>query len=185
MANVVEVLDHWAAGRPLRAIAFSLGLDRKMVRNQLRRHVIPATPREPAYPQKAGRHLSRACTGNSARHETKLLPGRSWRRDMRRSPRRRRSIDRARVATAADDAGLQASHPSFRCYAPAMLRDANTRRPGIAVRGDDRAPGEDAQVDYGRLGKLVDPVTGEGMILNAFVMVLSFRTALSWGLWEA
>jgi hypothetical protein len=41
------------------------------------------------------------------------------------------------------------------------------------VRRDDPPPGEEAQVDYGRLGKWVDPVTGEGMILNAFVMVLS------------
>ena len=32
MANVVEVLEHWAAGRPLRAIAESLGLHRNTVR---------------------------------------------------------------------------------------------------------------------------------------------------------
>ena len=31
MADVVEVLEHWAAGRPLRAIAKSLGLDRNTV----------------------------------------------------------------------------------------------------------------------------------------------------------
>jgi DNA-binding CsgD family transcriptional regulator len=32
VADVVEVLEHWAAGRPLRAIAESLGLDRHTVR---------------------------------------------------------------------------------------------------------------------------------------------------------
>ena len=32
VANVVEVLEHWAAGRPLRGIAESLGLDRNTVR---------------------------------------------------------------------------------------------------------------------------------------------------------
>src|SRR6266487_3842977 len=31
VADVVEVLEHWAAGRPLRAIAKSLGLDRNTV----------------------------------------------------------------------------------------------------------------------------------------------------------
>ena len=38
MADVVEVLEHWAAGRPLRAIAQSLGLDRHTVR----KYVTPA-----------------------------------------------------------------------------------------------------------------------------------------------
>ena len=38
MANVVEVLEHWAAGRPLRAIAESLGLDR----NTVRKYISPA-----------------------------------------------------------------------------------------------------------------------------------------------
>jgi hypothetical protein len=31
VADVVEVLEHWAAGRPLRAIAKRLGLDRNTV----------------------------------------------------------------------------------------------------------------------------------------------------------
>src|SRR5207245_11656635 len=38
VADVVEVLEHWAAGRPLRAIAESLGLDRHTVR----KYVTPA-----------------------------------------------------------------------------------------------------------------------------------------------
>ena len=35
VADVVEVLEHWAAGRPLRAIAQSLGLDRHTVRKYI------------------------------------------------------------------------------------------------------------------------------------------------------
>ena len=31
MADVVEVLEHWAAGRALRAVAASVGLDRNTV----------------------------------------------------------------------------------------------------------------------------------------------------------
>jgi len=31
VADVVEVLEHWVAGRPMRAIAKSLGLDRNTV----------------------------------------------------------------------------------------------------------------------------------------------------------
>jgi hypothetical protein len=40
-----------------------------------------------------------------------------------------------------DDAGLQASLPSFRRYALAMLPDAYARRPRITVRRDDRHVG--------------------------------------------
>jgi hypothetical protein len=48
VTNVVEVLEHWAAGRPLRAIALSLGLDR----NTVRKYITPA--REAGYGPGAG-----------------------------------------------------------------------------------------------------------------------------------
>ena len=73
-----------------------------------------------------------------------------------------------------DDHGLQASLPSFRRYALATLPEAYGRRVSITVRRDDPPPGDEAQVDYGRLGKWTDPKTGETMILNAFILVLSF-----------
>jgi len=73
-----------------------------------------------------------------------------------------------------DDGGLQASLPSFRRYALAALPEAYGRRLSITVRRDDPPPGEEVQVDYGRLGKWTDPQTGETMILNAFILVLSF-----------
>jgi len=73
-----------------------------------------------------------------------------------------------------DDDGLQASLPSFRRYALVAFPEAYGRRQGITVLRDDPPPGEEAQVDYGRLGKWTDPKSGETMILNAFILVLSF-----------
>jgi hypothetical protein len=64
--------------------------------------------------------------------------------------------------------------PSFRRYALAAFPEAYGRRPSITVRRDDPPPGEEAQVDYGRLGKWTDPQTGETVVLNAFILVLSF-----------
>src|SRR5206468_11703097 len=54
------------------------------------------------------------------------------------------------------------------------LPEAYGRRPRITVRRDDPPPGEEAQVDYGRLGRWTDPATGQSRILHAFVLVLSF-----------
>jgi transposase len=175
VANVVEVLEHWAAGRPLRAIAVSLGLDR----NTVRKYVTPA--REAGYgpacgapPEGWAAFVARVCpTLGTARNN-----GIAWAELAVRHDEIAEALKVNRPSTVwqrlHDDGGLQASLPSFRRYALAMLPDAYTRRPRITVRRDDPPPGEEAQVDYGRLGKWVDPVTGDGMILNAFVMVLSF-----------
>jgi hypothetical protein len=175
VANVVEVLEHWSAGRPLRAIALSLGLDR----NTVRKYITPA--REAGYGPAAGvppegwaAFVARVCpTLGTARNN-----GLAWAELAARHTEIAAALKANRPSTVwqrmHDDAGLQASLPSFRRYALAMLPDAYSRRPRITVRRDDPPPGDEAQVDYGRLGKWVDPVTGEGMILNPFVMVLSF-----------
>lgn len=69
-----------------------------------------------------------------------------------------------------DDAGLRASLPSFRRYALANFPEAYGRRLGVTVLRDDPPPGEEAQVDFGRLGKWTD--IGRGL--------QSQRTNLEW-----
>jgi transposase len=64
--------------------------------------------------------------------------------------------------------------PSFRRYVLATFPEAYGKRPSITLRRDDPPPGDEVQVDFGRLGKWTDPATGESMILPAFILVLSF-----------
>ena len=40
------------------------------------------------------------------------------------------------------------------------------------LRLDPPAPGQEAQVDYGQLGRWTDPATGRRHVVNAFAMVL-------------
>ena len=175
MADVVEVLEHWAAGRPLRAIAQSLGLDRHTVR----KYVTPA--REAGFEPGTGppsegwaAFVARVCPqlGKARRN------GAAWDELAARHEEIAERLKVNRPSTVwqrmHDDAGLQASLPSFRRYALAALPEAYGRRLSITVRRDDPPLGEEAQVDYGRLGKWTDPQTGETMILNAFILVLSF-----------
>src|SRR6266849_1957847 len=186
VADVVEVLEHWAAGRPLRAIAESLGLDRHTVR----KYVTPA--RESGFGPGVGpppegsparpRPL-RSCGPGQVRDtpERRKLPSPQVAAWDELASRHDEIAERLKVNRPStvwqrmhDDHGLQASLPSFRRYALATLPEAYGRRVSITVRRDDPPPGDEAQVDYGRLGKWTDPKTGETMILNAFILVLSF-----------
>ncbi len=175
VADVVEVLEHWAAGRPLRAIAKSLDLDR----NTVAKYVAPArqagfgpgTERPAAgwavFVAEVCPDLGKARKNGAAWHEL--------------GARHDEIVERLKVNRPStvwqrmhDEEGLQASLPSFRRYALANFPEAYGRRQGITVLRDDPPPGEEAQVDFGRLGKWTDPVSNETMILHAFVLVLSF-----------
>ncbi len=175
MANVVEVLEHWAAGRPLRSIAETLGLDR----NTVRKYVTPA--REAGYgpglgvpPEGWPAFVGHACPllGRARAN------GAAWAELAARQVEIVERLATNRPSTVwqrlHDEAGLQASLPSFRRYVRATMPEAYSKRQGITVLRDDPPPGEEVQVDYGRLGKWTDPTTGETLILNAFILVLSF-----------
>src|SRR5579884_125322 len=175
VANVVEVLEHWAAGRPLRAIAESLGLDR----NTVRKYITPA--REAGFgpgtgppPEGWAGFVTRVCP----RLGTARRNGAAWEELAARQDEIAERLKVNRPSTVwqrmHDEDGLRASLPSFRRYALATFPEAYSRRPSITVGRDDPPPGEEAQVDFGRLGKWTDPVSGQTMILHAFVLVRSF-----------
>ena len=71
-----------------------------------------------------------------------------------------------------DERGLDASVASFRRWVRANLPE-ELRRRSVKVLGHTPPAGQEAQVDYGRLGRWVDPATGKPATVWAFVMVLS------------
>ena len=132
MADVVEVLEHWAAGRPLRAIAESLGLDRHTVR----KYVTPA--REAGFepgtgppPEGWAAFVARMCPqlGKARRN------GAAWDELAARHEEIAERLKVNRPSTVwqrmHDEAGLQASLPSFRRYALTHFPEAYGRRPSI------------------------------------------------------
>src|SRR5207247_7852757 len=144
VANVAEVLEHWAAGRPLRAIAVSLGLDR----NTVRKYITPA--REAGYgpgvgppPDGWAAFVARVCPrlGRARRN------GAAWNELAARHDEIAERLKVNRPSTVwqrlHDEEGLQASLPSFRRYVVAMLPDAYGKRPSLTVRRDDPPPGDE------------------------------------------
>jgi hypothetical protein len=70
-----------------------------------------------------------------------------------------------------DEHGLDASVASLRRWVRANLPESG-RRARVTVLGDASPPGEQAQIDYGRLGMWLDPTWGRRRAVWAFVMVL-------------
>ncbi|WP_049752563.1 hypothetical protein [Candidatus Desulforudis audaxviator] len=58
-----------------------------------------------------------------------------------------------------DEGNLQASLTSFRRYVRAMLPEV-LPRPEVAVWRPEVPPGAEAQIDFGHLGKWLEPTTG-------------------------
>ena len=71
-----------------------------------------------------------------------------------------------------DEHGLAVSVQSFRRYVAANVPE-EVRRSQVTVYNPHLAEaGEQAQIDYGQLGRWADPVTGKSRVVQAFVMVL-------------
>ena len=173
--DIVEILVHWHAGRSQHELAVSLGVDRKTIR----KYIAPAVA---AGMVPGGVARSRAEWAELVRGwfpeliDTRLRqvtwPAIEAFRDYIAEQLA------AGVTTATvhqrlrDEHGLDASVASVRRWVRANLPE-EVRRSAVRVLGDTPPAGQEAQVDYGRLGRWVDPGTGKPVTVWAFSMVLS------------
>jgi len=172
--DVAEILEHWHAGRSVRAIGHSLGVDRKTVRKYVAlAEAADFSPGRDCPPEGWGLWLQNTHPElqspprkgpakdelDSFRDEIvqvlqAVSPTTAWRR-LRR------------------ERGLKASLASFRRYLhtslPQMAADAH-----VTPRRPDPPPGDEVQIDYGTLGRWLNPWTHKHQLLHLFAMVLSF-----------
>jgi transposase len=69
------------------------------------------------------------------------------------------------------DRALQASYGTLRRFA---MQELGWRKKQSSVRVDDPPPGQEAQVDFGKMGMLLDAETGRRRTLWALIVTLSF-----------
>ncbi len=174
--DVTEILMHWHAGRSKNEMAESLGVDRKT----LRKYIAPAeaagiVPGGPAkseeewaelvrgwFPQLADTRLRQVTWPAISEHHDYIVE------QLKAGVRMSTIHQRLR-----DEHGLAVSVQGFRRYVTANLPE-ETRRSQVRVRDPNPAEaGEQAQIDYGQLGRWLDPVTGKLRTVQAFVMVLA------------
>ena len=176
MIDVTEILVHWHAGRSLSEMSQSLGVDRKT----LRKYVAPAVaagiaPGGPAkserewhelvrewFPELADTRLRQVTWPAIAEHHDYITA------QLKAGVRMSTIHQRLR-----DERGLAASVASFRRYVSANVPE-EARRSQVTVWNPRPAEaGEQAQIDYGQLGRWLDPACGKLRTVWAFVMVLA------------
>jgi transposase len=172
--DIVEILIHWYAGRSQHELADSLAVDRKTIRKYTAAAV--AAGIVPGGPERSRAEWAELVRG--------------WFPDLVDTRLRQVTwpvieVHRDYVAgqlelgvTAAtvhqrlrDEHGLDVSVASFRRWVRANLPE-ELRRSAVRVLGHTPPPGQEAQVDYGRLGRWLDPTVGRLVTVWAFVMVL-------------
>ena len=174
MIDIVEVLQHWHAGRPKAVIAESLGVDRKTIN----KYVAPA---EAAGLSPGGAALGRAeWSALVAGWFPKLIDRSARSRTYATIDQHRERIE-AMLSTNTtatvhqrlrDEHGLEVGISSFRRYLWLAFPDAIAREK-VTVLRPEVPPGEECQIDYGFLGNWLDPATGRNRRVWAFVMVLA------------
>jgi transposase len=172
--DIVEVLQHWHAGRSKAVIATSLGVDRKTIA----KYVAPA---EAAGLSPGGEALGRAewaalvsgwfpeLTDKSARSRTYAAIDQHRDRIEEMLTTNTASTVHQRLR---DEHGLAVGISSFRRYVWLAFPD-KVAREKVTVLRPDVAPGEETQIDYGFLGNWTDPKTGKNRRVWAFVAVLA------------
>lgn len=174
VADVVEVLQHWQAGRSLRHLAGSLGMGRV----RLRRIVAAA---EAAGLSPGGPPLTREEL--AARVPDLFAERLDATSDQHEQLARFHEAIVAGLATNTvrtvwqrlrDERGMQVSETTFRRYVQQRVR--RVREEDVTVLKEPTPPGEVAEVDYGRL--CVVEMGGRRRTLQGFVMTLPFSRHL-------
>lgn len=161
MVDIVEILTHWQAGRSSREISTSLGVSRTTVF----KYVAPA---EAAGIERGGEPLTGQQWSERIREWFPELTDARVRQAVGPviEPHRAFIVDqREQGVTLAtihqrlrDDHGLTCSESSLRRWVAANLPEEEVRRERVTVlRLEPPCPCQEAQVDYGKLGRWVDP----------------------------
>jgi transposase len=173
--DIVEILVHWHAGRSQHELAASLNVDRKTIR----KYVGPAVAAGmgPGGPARSRDEWARLVRGWFPELVDTRLRQVTWPAiEVYRDYVAEQLVAGVTAATIhqrlRDEHGLDASVASFRRWVRANLPE-ELRRQAVRVLAETPPPGQEAQVDYGRLGMWTDPATGKRVTVWAFVMVLS------------
>lgn len=175
MIDIREVLRRWTAGQSHRQIARETGTDRGTVRRYV------AAAEAAAVKRMDGTTLTDDEVHQVAqRVQARALPERSeeWSSVAAHAERIKQWLEAKRPLRLSKihvllvrDHGLEASYDTLRRFAREELGWQKKRS---TVRLEDPPAGQEAQVDFGKMGTMHDPDTGRVRVLWALIITLSF-----------
>ena len=179
MWEVLQILSRLGRGESNSSIKRATGADRKTIRNYA---AIAAelgwTPDLGIEPDEAlaGRVYARVRPGPDAGRETtieRVLASvgpqlAQWLKDEPQDP----ALQLTKVHQLLGRQGIDVTYSSLRRHAMKHYGYHDRRR--VTVRMADCDPGEVAQLDFGQLGRIFDPITGKNRVLHALVVTLVY-----------
>ena len=184
MIEVREVVRRWKDEQPLREIARATGLDRKTVRRYVEVVEALGLGREVELDDALVHEVA-------ARVQTRAVPEPSTERQLLMEHRERiatwltqhKPLRLTKVhALLARDHEVRVTYPTLRRFA---IDELGWRMRKPTVRIDDASPGDEAQIDFGLMGRMRDPETGRERRLYVLVVTLCFsRYQFVWPTWE-
>jgi hypothetical protein len=172
--DVVEILVHWHAGRRIGEVSSSLGVDPKTVRKYLAPAI--AAGLVPGGPALSGGEWAALVEGWFPDLVDRTRRQSSWPEIEAHREQIKTWLGSVTVSTIhqrlRDDLGLSVSESSLRRFVWANFAEEATRESVVVLR-DTPPPGDEAQVDYGLLGRWLDPVTGRMRRVWGFILVLT------------
>ena len=180
MTDFVEVFRHWNAGRSQVQINEALGIDRKTIRKYLAPALAeglapcPEGFDEEVWRARIERWFPELVDPAVRASSWPLIAAhRQWIDGQLKAP--------VTVATIAqrlrDDHGVEVSESTVRRYIAATFAEERLEGKVTVPRGAVE-PGSEAQIDYGKLGMWLDPVSGRRVAVWVFAMILSCSRAL-------
>ncbi len=179
MIDVKEVLRRWQAGQSIRKIGRETGIDRKTVGRYVATATAIALPHDRELTEMEIHEVAQ-------REQARPLPDVTNERNEVAQHRERiaawlgqkRPLRLRKIHTLLAREGLRASYATLRRFAIEEL-SWSKRPPTILL--EDPPAGQEAQVDFGKMGIILDTETDKRRVLWALIITLSFsRYAFVW-----
>ena len=172
MRDLLEIYEHWQAGDSLRSMERNLGVDRHTLRKYIGAAEEAGIGRQPP--------LSRAQWQSFIREKgLRRRQGTDTKSGAALAPYQERILAGLKSNTVStvwqrlvDDTEMEVSLSTFRRYCAGLDLEPDPSK--VTVWRPEVPPGEEAQVDFGLMGRWVNPRTGLKEKVWAFSMVLAY-----------